>query len=107
MLYCCFADDARQVKPSRPGCGPLVGIGGIIVPGDALKSAEAGIEQLCVAAGFPPNEEFKWSPGRTSWMHANLIKEERAAFFLSVRKLLHSLGAQAIVVAEDTGRAPG
>ena len=34
-----------------------------------------------VDAGFPPNEEFKWSPRRDMWMHQNLVAERRQVFF--------------------------
>jgi len=42
-----FADDSRQLKPSRPGMGPLVAIGGVGVADTELRSLQEEIERLC------------------------------------------------------------
>ena len=106
MLYCCFADDARQASPTRDGCGPLVAIGGALVPGDAVKSAEDEIGRLCVDVGFPAGEEFKWSPRRGTWMWNGLTATARRDFFLAVLAALQAASATAIVVIEDASRGP-
>jgi hypothetical protein len=63
--------------------GSLVAVGGIHVPGSTVRSLESELEALCVESGFPPDEEFKWSP-------------ERA----------RGAGVTATVVVEDKGRRP-
>ena len=97
-----FADDARQRSPSRPGMGTLVAIGGIHVPSQAVGGLERAIDELCTDDGFPPREEFKWSPGRELWMHDNLVGEAREQFFVSVLTLARDWGVRAVVVIEDT-----
>lgn len=96
-----FADDARQDNPSRPGMGPLVGTGGIYVPSSAVSELEKAIDALCIEAGFPAREEFKWSPGRELWMRDNLIGVKREAFLTRVLDLVRDSGGKAIVVVED------
>lgn len=98
-----FADDARQRNPSRSGMGSLVSIGGIHVPSQAVGELEKAINNLCDDFGFPPGEEFKWSPGRELWTRDNLIGEDREEFFIRVLTLARDRGVKAIVVIEDTG----
>lgn len=59
-----FADDSRQNNPTRHKMGPLIAVGGIQVPSEIVNKLETAIESLCIEYGFPPQEEFKWSPGR-------------------------------------------
>lgn len=99
------ADDSRQRKPSRSGMGPLVAIGGIHVPGGQVRGLERGIDGLCAEYGFPPGEEFKWSPGRELWMRENLVGERRWGFFVVVLALAHSKDVKALVVIEDAATA--
>ncbi len=74
-----FADDARQQKPSVPGMGPLVAIGGIHVGADHVGPLERELDELCAATGFPDGEEFKWSTGRQTWMRDHLVDNAKAA----------------------------
>ena len=97
-----FVDDAKQMKPSRDGMGPLLAIGGILIPGNSVWQAETEINNLCSETGFPPDEPFKWSPGKDLWMRNNLRGEERREFFLSIIRILESCDTTAIVVIEDT-----
>jgi len=97
-----FADDARQNNPTRPGMGPLVAIGGVYVPGECVGGLERALNDLCISTGFPPGEEFKWSPGRELWMRNNLVGNAREAFFLQALRLARDYGARAIIVIEDT-----
>jgi hypothetical protein len=54
-----FADDSRQNNPSRKSTGPLIGIGGVYVPGDNVGPLERDIEALCAKVGIPDGEQFK------------------------------------------------
>lgn len=99
-----FADDSRQLKPSRPGMGPLVAIGGIDVPADGVRDLETAIDALCGEFGFPPGEAFKWSPGRELWMHENLVEADREEFFKRLLALARDGDVRTIVVMEDTSR---
>ena len=101
-MHVFFADDARQDNPSRPDLGPRVAIGGIGVAGEVLGALEKEIDHLCDEYGFPPGEEFKWSPGRELWMHSNLTGPCRKEFLTSVVTLTQDNGAVVIVVVEDT-----
>jgi hypothetical protein len=99
-----FADDARQI-PSREGMGKLAAIGGIHVPAENVRHLEIGLEACCVHAKFPAGEEFKWSPGPKTWMHKNLVDEERARFFSNVLTLAKTFSVQARVVIRDCNAA--
>lgn len=96
-----FVDDAGQSKPSRKGIGSLLAVGGIHIPEEVLKILESEIEYICVEAGFPLGEVFKWSPGRELWMHDNLKFDDRERFFLSVLAKLEEFKITAWVIIED------
>ena len=77
-----FSDDARQERPSRHGMGPLVAIGGVRICSRRVRELERALDSLCADVRFPARQEFKWSPGRELWMHANLVEERRRDFFI-------------------------
>jgi hypothetical protein len=103
-----FVDDAGQTRPSRPGMGPILAVGGIHVPEASISELENKIEALCIETGFPPDEIFKWSPRRGPWMYGNLVREARQEFLIRVLSLAREAEATAIVIIEDTdcGTAP-
>jgi hypothetical protein len=101
-----FADDSRQRKPSRPGMGNLVAIGGINVAAEVVGPLSRRIDEICQDTGFPPGEPLKWSPGRELWMHTNLVGEDRFSFFVNVLNTLREFEAVAMVVVEDANAAP-
>ncbi len=103
-MHLIFADDSGQKKPTRPGIGPLAAIGGIVIPGSMVNELEKGIDELCVAYGFPPGQEFKWSPHKNMWMYKSLVESQREQFFLAVITLLKDAGVRVIVVVEDEDR---
>lgn len=96
-----FADDARQNSPTRPEMRPLAGVGGVFLDAHAVGPVERAIDALCSRAGFPPMEEFKWSPGRELWMWRELRGDQREAFFLEVLTILARHEASVVVVAVD------
>lgn len=97
-----IADDARQTHPSRAGMGPLVAAGGLHFTGNEWVGAtERVINDVCKRFGFPPNEEFKWSPKRSQWMYRNLVGKKRADFFAKVLAAPRRAEAHAIVVIAD------
>jgi len=100
-MYLFFADDSQQDRPSRPGMGPLIAIGGIGVPAHQIRPIEREVNVICESYGFPYNEEFKWSPRRNQWMHSHLAHPERTQFFTEILEVSRDLGAFAIVVVED------
>ncbi len=102
----CFVDDSRQATPWRPGMGALVAAGGIIVPGDAVKALETGLNEACAAVGFPAGEEFKWHPPKNSWMAQGLKEKAREDFFLDVIDRMAQAKARAVVMIEDETRKP-
>lgn len=86
--------------------GTLVAVGGIHVPGHAVRDLERSLDDLCRRTGFPPGAagEFKWSPGRDHWMRNNLVDQARTGFFQSALRIASDAGARAIVVVEDETR---
>jgi hypothetical protein len=99
-------DDSAQAKPSRDGMGPLVAVGGLHLAGERVREVELALDALCTKFGFPPGEEFKWSPARGSWMRKRLVEQERETFFLEALAVARQAGAAAIVVLEDTNKRP-
>jgi pimeloyl-ACP methyl ester carboxylesterase len=51
-----FIDDSRQNSPSRPGMGPLVATGGLIVPAQNVRNLEASLNGACQRFGFPAGD---------------------------------------------------
>jgi len=100
-----FVDGSEQQRPSREGMGPLMAVGGLLVPGESVRALERGLDGLCQEFGFPPGQEFKWSPGRELWMREKLVDGARSTFFNSALILAAQHGAQALVVIEDTKHA--
>jgi hypothetical protein len=98
-----FADDSVQRAPTREGMSRLVGVGGIYVPSESVNTLERELNQLCVAAAFPPGEEFKWSPGRDDWMYDGLTGQPRAEFFSQVLRTSLERGVSAAITLSDTG----
>ena len=41
-----FLDDSKQRDCPRDGVGDIVGVGGVIVPGDDLRKLEAALKQV-------------------------------------------------------------
>lgn len=97
-----FVDGAEQQRPSRDGMGPLVAVGGLLVPGESVRDLERAIDDLCRDFGFPAGQEFKWSPGRELWMRDHLVDQARTTFFKAALGLAAAKGARGIVVIEDT-----
>lgn len=97
-----FADDSRQTNPTRSRMGPLVAIGGVALASDVVKTVEQSVNEACQKAGFPPGEEFKWSPGRELWMRKNLVDDKRRQFYIEVFRIIEEHKALLTVVIEDT-----
>lgn len=96
-------DDSKRTGRAvvRPGMGPLVAVGGMYVPGASVRSLAVMLERICDEFGFPPNEEFKWSPSKDSWMRDGLWGPTRAEFFVDCLKTAARHGVEACVVVED------
>jgi len=102
-----FADDSRQKKPSRKNTGPLIAIGGVYVPSDAVGPLEKAIENLCAEVGFPKKEQFKWSPSKKeTFMRTKLVDKKRLAFYDKLFFVTKQSSASAFIVIEDTSRKP-
>jgi uncharacterized protein DUF3800 len=100
-----FVDDSKQKKPSRPGMGHLVAVGGLHVPSEGVQALMKTLEETCTEYGFPSyKDEFKWSPGRRDWMRKNLVGNDRAEFFADCLEAAKEEGAEAFVVIEDKSR---
>ena len=86
--------------------GPLVGAGALIVPDVKVRELEAAISGCCDRQGFPPGDEFKWSPSRGTWMHTSLQDSDRLFFFLQIAALLNEAGCRAVAVIADRDHNP-
>jgi hypothetical protein len=84
--------------------GKLVAVGGLHVP-SKVRPLERDLDKLCAETGFPPGEEFKWSPERKQWMR-HLVGTERTDFFLEALSLARRSGASAIVTVVEAGAQP-
>lgn len=104
VVHLVFLDDAKQ-KPTRPGInGNLVSVATLVVAADKAPSVERALHEVCLAAGFPADAEFKWSPSRKSWMHSELVSGDRQEFFRNVAEVLVKGDCFASVVMEDDQR---
>src|SRR5690242_14903648 len=101
-----FLEDSENASPSRKEMRPLVATGGLYVPSEGVRALEQKVEAVCKAYNFPPDEEFKWSPGRELWMRKNLVADERNAFFREVLSAANERDAKVIVVIVER-RAAG
>lgn len=55
-----LVDDSKQRKPSRPGMGDLVAVGGLRVPSGSVKALMPTLDETCTEYGFPScKDEFK------------------------------------------------
>jgi hypothetical protein len=71
------------------------------VPAASIRALTVALEQMCDEYGFPPSEEFKWSPSKGSWMWSNLQRATREEFCTDCLKAAAEHKAQAFVVIED------
>lgn len=100
-----LVDDSKQKRPSRPGMGDLVAVGGLHIPSDGVQGLTRRLDEICDAHGFPDRaEEFKWSPGKGSWMRRNLTGVDRQAFFVDCIEAAREERAEALVVVQDRTR---
>lgn len=97
-----FLDDSKQRDCPRDGVSDLVGVGGVIVPGDQLGNLEAALKQACDDFGFPQDAVFKWSPRRGDWMRENLVGERRTEFFNVALNACADHGCKFVVAVVDT-----
>lgn len=80
---------------------------GLFVEADIVASLEKSIAFICGRFGVPSKEEFKRSPGSTSWMRTNLVLGARKEFFLHVVQTCKDLEATAgVVISDETSRTP-
>jgi hypothetical protein len=98
-----LVDDSKRPAKAvyRPGMGPLVAVGGMHVPGDSVRPLAIALETMCEEYGFPSSEEFKWSPGRETWMRKRLTGGTRKEFFVDCLESAAQYGVQGCIVVED------
>lgn len=63
-----FIDDSQQKDPLRQGLGPLVALGGIVVPDHQVAPYAALLSAIRSELGIPDFEEIKWKPPRGSYL---------------------------------------
>ncbi|WP_169543835.1 hypothetical protein [Sneathiella aquimaris] len=84
----------------------MVAVGGIHVPANHCALLEKKLNSLCLDAGFPNGEAFKWSPSKKLWMYQNLVGGNRTKFILDACDIAKELSVKAVVVAEGKNWKP-
>ena len=98
-----FADDTQQEKPSRLGAGSFVAIGGVFIEAERVGPLERALDGLCERTGFPPGEQFKWSPARKKdEFMRTLVEHRRIEFYRSVIDLARRFEVSTCVAVADT-----
>ncbi|MGJ8555552.1 MAG: hypothetical protein ACSHW6_00835, partial [Sulfitobacter geojensis] len=63
-----FLDDSKTKKSNRQSLGLVLGVGGIAIDADNVRSLEDALEELVTGKyKFPVGEVFKWSPSKDHW----------------------------------------
>ena len=57
-----FVDDSQQRDPPRAGLGPLIALGGVLIPDTAVRAYSEGFADLRQSLNIPVGEEIKWNP---------------------------------------------
>lgn len=98
-----FLDDSKTKKSNRQSLGPVLGVGGVAIDADNVRSLEDALEELVTSKyEFPAGEVFKWSPSKDHWMRTNLEGKVRAQFFKEVLETCIYHGAAFLAAAVDT-----
>lgn len=105
-MYLAFIDDSVQRGPTRDGMRPLVAAGCVVVNIDAVQPLISALDNLCRDRGFPPGDEFKWSPNRGAWMYASLRGSDRTNFFRDVLAAGVEHEVTGIVCVSETATLP-
>jgi hypothetical protein len=63
-----FIDDSQQTDPPRQGLGPLVALGGVVVPDYQIAPYAAALSAIRSELGIPDSEEIKWKPPKGSYL---------------------------------------
>lgn len=103
-MYYVFVDDAQQNNPTRPGLEPLVAMGGVAVPDDAVDILEKKIEDICYSYGLSTRDEFKWSPGKNQSRFREIT--DRAEFFKKILSLAKQSDVKALVIISNMRSTP-
>ncbi|MFB9834494.1 hypothetical protein [Actinoallomurus acaciae] len=96
---------ADSLTRRAEGMGELVGIGGVMVPEEAVAPYATAITDIRTRLGIPEGEEIKWRPDKGTFLAdagGELVSQLR-------RKLLEAaarLGIKSAVVIWDRGRVP-
>lgn len=98
-----FADDSNQRRCVRGDVGPVASVGGVLIEESAVLPLTRALDEIAAKFGLPPDEEFKWSPNRGSWIHSNL-HELRTDCYREVLETAARFDAKAIVICNDTRR---
>lgn len=99
-----FLDDTKQRRCPREGMNDLIGVGGVVIDAEALRTLEANLEALMRESGFPDGAIFKWSPRRTDWMYENLQGNDRTQFVNAALELCLQAEANFLVAVVETER---
>lgn len=63
-----YIDDSKQDEPRRRGLGPLVALGGVIVPEAEVVGYSKDLTELRSELGIPMKDELKWKPPKGSFL---------------------------------------
>lgn len=100
-----YVDDSVQPDPLRRGMGELVGIGGVMVPEEAIAPYAAELTDIRKRLGIPDGEEIKWKPNRGTFL-ASAGGELVGKLRREMLEAAAALGIKSAVVVWDRGRVP-
>ena len=63
-----FIDDSQQRVSLRQGLGPLVALGGVVVPDHQIAPYATALSKIRTDLGIPNTEEIKWKPSKGSYL---------------------------------------
>src|SRR4051812_23717798 len=98
-----FVDDSVQPNPARRGMGELVGIGGVMVPEEAIAAYATELTAIRARLGIPEGEEIKWKASKGTFL-ADAGGELVGQLRREMLEAAAALGIKSAVVIWDRGR---
>ena len=96
-MWLLFLDDSEG--RIREDDKKVYSLGGFCVKDTRLASIRKKFSRIKSKYGVPPMEEIKWSPPQGSWMHDNLVRDDRRNCWQDIFSLLQVNGAILLVSA--------
>jgi Protein of unknown function (DUF3800) len=69
-VWLVFLDESEQLDPSSGGLGPLLAVGCVLIPEDAVAAYAADLTAIRAQLNIPPADELKWKPAKGSFLES-------------------------------------